>query len=323
MSSFGLSGTNAHLILEEAPAAAPAARRPAEVPASTPLVLSARNPASLRQQAKALLEHLTAHPEQRLADLGFSLATSRAALDRRAVVLAASQVTARHALTALSEGTESPDVVTGTAASDGLTAFLFTGQGAQRAGMGAALYGVHPVFARALDAVCGVLDPLLPGSVPGSLRAVMFAEPGSAGGAALDRTEFTQCALFAFEVALFRLVESWGVVPDVLLGHSVGEIVAAHVAGVLSLGDACVLVAARGRLMQALPSGGAMVAVQATEEEVLPLLTGRVSIAAVNGPRAVVLSGAADDARPRSRRSCRAPGGRSAGCRCRTRSTRR
>ncbi|MEU7024035.1 type I polyketide synthase [Streptomyces sp. NPDC046203] len=290
VSSFGLSGTNAHVIVEQAPAAdaAPAAEPARATAPVVPLVLSAAAEAAMAGQAERLLAHLTEHPEQHLADVGFALATTRPALEHRAAVLADDRDTALRALAALAGGEQDTAVVLGTARSAGRTAFLFSGQGAQRPGMGKQLHQAFPVFAEALDAVCAQLDPRL----GRPLRELMFAEPGSAEAELLNQTQYTQSALFAIEVALFRLVDSWGLRPDYLLGHSVGELAAAHVAGVLSLEDAAALVAARGRLMQALPAGGAMVAVQASEDEVLPLLTGEVSIAAVNGPAAVVVSGA-------------------------------
>ncbi|WP_437044489.1 type I polyketide synthase, partial [Streptomyces angustmyceticus] len=287
VSSFGISGTNAHTIIEEAPATddiTESAAEPLKLPA-VPWVISGRDEAALTAQAHRLLAHLDTFPLD-ASDVGYSLATSREIFDHRAVLLVDDHETAVQGLTALADGRNAAGVVRGDRG-QGRTAFLFTGQGAQRLGMGWELYDTFPVFADAFDAVCACFD----GELESSLRGVVFGEDAEA----LNRTGLTQPALFAVEVALFRLVESFGVRPDFLVGHSVGELVAAHVAGVLSLEDACRLVAARGRLMQALPAGGAMVSLQASEAEVLPLLEGheqQVSIAAVNGPQAVVVSGA-------------------------------
>ncbi|MBM7443063.1 acyl transferase domain-containing protein/D-arabinose 1-dehydrogenase-like Zn-dependent alcohol dehydrogenase/acyl carrier protein [Streptomyces sp. HB132] len=263
VSSFGISGTNAHIILEQAPETADvvvASSLP--VVPLVPWVVSARTAEALVAQ----VERVSAFAADRNpVDVGFSLATSRAVLEHRAVVIGDRTI----------EGS----------VTSGRTAVLFSGQGAQRSGMGRELYGAYPVFADAFDAVCAELDRHL----DQPLREVVFE-----GGELLDQTQFTQAGLFALEVALFRLVSAWGVKPDYLLGHSIGELSAAHVAGVLSLEDAAKLVAARGRLMQALPAGGAMVSLQASEDEVLPLLTDGVDIAALNGPSATVVSGDED-----------------------------
>ncbi|MFF2195171.1 SDR family NAD(P)-dependent oxidoreductase, partial [Streptomyces sp. NPDC058157] len=287
VSSFGISGTNAHVVLEQAPEPEPAAEPAAEPVVAAPVVLpvvpwvvSGRSVEALGAQAGRLVPLVGVDP----VDVGFSLVATRSVFEQRAVVWGGDRGAA---LEALSRGGSAAGVVRG-AVVPGLTGFLFTGQGAQRAGMGRELYAAFPVFAQALDAVCAEIDPEL----GRSLREVMFAEDS----AELDRTEYTQPALFAIEVALFRLVESWGMRPDYLLGHSIGEIAAAHVAGVFSLADAARLVVARGRLMQALPEGGAMVSVRAAEAEVAELVASYedVSIAAVNGPSSVVVSGAAE-----------------------------
>ncbi|WP_055480220.1 type I polyketide synthase [Sphaerimonospora mesophila] len=289
VSSFGISGTNAHVILEQAPVEESAAEEAAsgQTPADGPLVwtLSAGGEEALRAQGERLRVHLDRHPELGAADVAHTLARGRTALQHRAAVVGTDRNELVAGLAALAEGRATSNVVTGSAA-PGTVAFLFSGQGSQRAGMGLELAARFPVFSRVFDEVCAQLD----GHLDRRLREVI-----AEGGGLLDRTVYTQAGLFAVQVALYRLVESWGVRPDVLVGHSIGELAAAHVAGVLSLSDACTLVAARGRLMQDLPAGGAMVAVQADEAEVVPLLGERVSIAAFNGPGSLVVSGDEDE----------------------------
>ncbi|MFI0743266.1 SDR family NAD(P)-dependent oxidoreductase, partial [Streptomyces sp. NPDC021100] len=287
VSSFGISGTNAHVILEQAPDT-PQAEQPAEesdpVPA-VPLIVSARSAEGVRRQAARLREHLLAHPGLRPADVGLSLVTTRSAFLHRAAVIAAGHEDAVEGLSRLADGVPAARTLPPAVAGGGRLAFLFTGQGSQRIGMGRELYATHRVFAEAFDAVCGRMEP--------SLKDVVFGDDQER----LDRTEFAQPALFALEIALFRLLESWGVRPDFVLGHSLGEPAAAHAAGILDLDDACALVAARARLMQAAPDGGSMVAIAASEEEVRQSLLGLerfVSVAAVNGPAATVVSGDRD-----------------------------
>ncbi|HWX45519.1 MAG TPA: type I polyketide synthase, partial [Solirubrobacteraceae bacterium] len=320
VSSFGVSGTNAHAILEQAPALAPpevtsaavspAAPTPAAPVSSTapisptattpaiesisptaaarlgvvPWVVSGRGAAALRAQAVRLGRFVAGDPELRPEDVGLGLA-GRTAFEYRAVLLGEDREQLLAELDALARGEGGGMEVEGVAPEGGCrTAFLFTGQGAQRAGMGSELYEVFPVFRAAFDEVCAHLDPHL----ECHLKEIVLGggQPtGGTPGGLLEDTMYAQPGLFALEVALFRLVRAWGVRPDFLIGHSVGELAAAHVAGVFSLEDACRLVAARGRLMSELPRGGAMVAVGATEGEVLDSLegfAGRVALAAVN-----------------------------------------
>ncbi|MFD5048727.1 type I polyketide synthase [Streptomyces sp. NPDC058382] len=281
VSSFGISGTNAHVILEQ-PATVIRGTVVATPPAVVPWVLSGRTPEALADQAARLLSMTDSADASGTTDIGYSLATTRSGFEHRAVVLATEPTETVRALTALASGAPDNSVESG-AVRVGRTAALFSGQGSQRIGMGRELHGRFPVFAAAFDAVLDAIEA----SSAYSLREVVWGEDVEL----LNDTGFTQPALFAVEVALFRLVESWGVVPDFVAGHSIGEIAAAHVAGVFSLEDACALVVARASLMRALPVGGAMIAVQASEDEVVPLLADGVSIAAVNGPASVVVSG--------------------------------
>ncbi len=307
VSSFGVSGTNAHVVLEEAPRVQGASAAEGEVEvevevdttvaaerlplAITPCLLSGASAEALAGQAQRLLSFVSEAGALDLHGVGCELALRRGSLSHRAVVLAEGPEDLLASLRALERGEIVDGAVSGAVASKGRSAFLFSGQGSQWAGMGRALYEAFPVFANELDLLCGELDPLL----GCSLQQLLFALDGSSeDNSRLDQTQFTQPALFALEVALYRLACSFGLKPDFLIGHSIGELSAAHVAGVFSLADACRLVVGRGRLMGALDGAGGMAAVRASEQEVIQSLTGfedRLSLAAVNAPDAVVVSG--------------------------------
>ncbi|MEU6229194.1 SDR family NAD(P)-dependent oxidoreductase [Streptomyces sp. NPDC047042] len=292
ISAFGVSGTNAHVVIEQGPVpiAEPEPGEASGTGTAVAWIVSGADEAALRAQARRLHAQLTERPGPRLADVAFSLATTRASLRHRAAVVGSDLDGLLGSLAALAEGGDPPTVVRADPAPRGKIAFLYSGQGSQRLGAGRELYTASPVFARALDEVCAHLDPLL----DRPLKQVLFASENTEEAVLLDRTAYTQAALFAIQVALHRLVEHHGLVPDHLLGHSIGEVTAAHLAGVLDLADACRLVAARGRLMQAVGEGGAMAALQAAEQEVRDSLTGlddAVVIAAVNTPGATVISG--------------------------------
>ncbi|MFD9371358.1 SDR family NAD(P)-dependent oxidoreductase, partial [Streptomyces sp. NPDC060020] len=277
VSSFGISGTNAHVVLEQAPTAEsrPVTEAKAPLPFA-PWLLSGHTEAALRAQAGRLLAFVSERAEQpdpagqpqvSLAEVGRSLAEGPALLAHSAAVVAEDRDGVLRALAALAAGEEAPELIAGPPAGrgGGKTAFLFTGQGSQRPGMGRELYETHPVYARTLDEVCAHLDEHLQQNV--SLKSLLFSDEDPTTSP-LHQTMWTQAALFATEVALYRTLEHHGLTPDYLLGHSLGELTAAHISGVLTLGDAALLVAVRGRLMQSAPTGGAMIAIEATETEI-------------------------------------------------------
>nr|WP_301184702.1 type I polyketide synthase [Streptomyces niphimycinicus] len=296
VSSFGASGTNAHLLLEQAP-------EPVEGVTTEPVIspdmravpwpLSARSAEALRGQAAALAERVANCPETPAVEVGWSLATTRSLFEHRAVALGDDRAELLAAVEALASGEPHPGVVLpGSGAATGKTVWLFSGQGSQRQGMGAGLYERFPVFATAFDEVCGLLDSHL----EHPLHCVVFDGVAERPGL-LDHTTYAQAGLFALHIALARLLDSVGVRPDAVIGHSIGEIAAAHVAGVFDLPDACRLVAARATLMGGLPEGGGMVTIAATADELaedLARYDGQVGIAAVNTPGNTVISGPID-----------------------------
>jgi acyl transferase domain-containing protein/acyl carrier protein len=283
VSSFGLSGTNAHVVVEQAaaePTQTPSAERPLHV-----LTVSARSANAVRQLATDY-SRVLAEPSVSAADIAFTANAGRASFAHRAAIVGSGSSELRARLDALASGGAAEGVWQSELAPDASpkVAFLFSGQGAQHAGMGRLLFDTQPTFRRVLTECADRLGvPLLD----------LFYSP-SADATHLDQTAITQPALFAFEYALAELWRSWGIVPGAVLGHSVGEYVAACVAGVLGLDDALMLVRERGRLMQELPAGGAMTAVLAGEDEVARAIARRsraVVIAAVNAPRQVVIAG--------------------------------
>jgi acyl transferase domain-containing protein/SAM-dependent methyltransferase/NAD(P)-dependent dehydrogenase (short-subunit alcohol dehydrogenase family)/acyl carrier protein len=283
VSSFGFSGTNAHVILEEAPEVTDAPGPPART--FHVLGLSARSDPDLRASAGRLAAWLGDHPESDPADFAYSQNTGRSRFEERAAWAYGSIADLRPKLAAFAAGEGDPPLQ-GRGATRPNVAFLFTGQGSQYLGMARGLYEGQPVFRRVLEACAQRLAPLL----PRPLLEVLFED-----GAALGQTEFAQPALFSIEMALVELLRSWGLVPDLVLGHSVGEYAAACTAGVFGLEEGLRLIAGRGRLMQALPAGGAMAAVPCAAERVMPHIAGidRVGLAADNGTQAVISGPAA------------------------------
>ncbi len=299
VSSFGISGTNAHVILEEAPGPVPLGaqadaggdpgasfKQPLQAP--VPLALSAKTEPALQEAASRLITQLKDNPGLDPTDVAFSLTTTRSSFEHRAVAFGESSEELFASLGALADGEPSPNVISARAR-EGKLAYLLTGQGAQRLGMGKELYESDPDFRQSFDSVCKELDRHL--DTP--LQEVLFAK-GKKAKARLDDTTYAQPALFGIEVALHEALAKRGLKPELLAGHSVGEIAAAHISGVLDLPDAARLITARGALMGALPKGGAMAAIEATELELTESIEGKeqeLSIAAINAPTSTVISG--------------------------------
>ncbi len=300
VSSFGYSGTNAHLILEQPPepAGGPGEESgdgdspevaPVGVPAliaPAPLLLSAKSEGALAEQAERLRSHLESNPDLELADVAHSLATTRTSFEHRAVAVGGEREQLLAALSALAGGEEAEGLVRGIARSEQRPVFLFSGHGSQWQGMALDLLEASPAFARHIEACGAALAPHMDDSLEEVLR-----DPGDGW---LDRVERVQPAIFAVSVSLARLWQELGVKPAAVVGHSQGEIAAAHVAGALSLDDAARLAALRSKLIASLTGEGALVSVALGAEELEPRLEpwgDRVEVAALNGPSSTILSG--------------------------------
>ncbi|HEY2084797.1 MAG TPA: SDR family NAD(P)-dependent oxidoreductase, partial [Mycobacterium sp.] len=284
VSSFGISGTNAHVIIEECPAAEPTERAPQ--PPVVPWVVSAKSAAALAAQAARLTESIGARDQLDIADVGWSLA-GRSTFEHRAVVLGRDRGQLLAGLGELADGMPGGSVITGHAAPAGKTVFVFPGQGSQWIGMGVELLDAAPVFATQMNACAEAFAEFVDWSLIDVLR-------GAPGAPNLDRVDVVQPALFAVMVSLAELWRSIGVRPDAVIGHSQGEIAAAYVAGALSLRDAARVVTLRSKLLLALSGRGGMASLACGTDQARELLTpygDRVSIAAINGRSAVVLSG--------------------------------
>ncbi|SOJ55238.1 Phenolphthiocerol synthesis polyketide synthase type I Pks15/1 [Mycobacterium simulans] len=294
VSSFGISGVNAHVIVEEA---AEESLTAGETPVKfgdtsvgvVSWVITAKSAEALSSQGARLVAHLERNSDFRSIDIGLSLASGRAKFHHRAVIIGRNRDQLLNGVRSLATGGNSSSVVRGVSATRPKTAVLFPGEGAQFAGMGSQLYALFPVYAAAFDEVCSIFDQRL----SASLRDVVFAEAGSEAAELLNQPIYEQPALFAVQVALFRLAESWGLRPEFVVGHSLGEVTAAYVAGLWSLPDACLVVAERGRLTQSIPAGGGMLSVEATPGDVTPYLAelSGCAIAAINGPALLTISG--------------------------------
>jgi mycoketide-CoA synthase len=292
ISAFGVSGTNAHMIVEEPPPAEEPSAKAAALPEiPLPVLLSGRSEGALRAQAEALRTHLVSRPGLRLADLAYSLATTRSHFEHRAVVVARDTLALGEQLQALAAGKPAPGTVLGQRNVSGKVAFVFPGHGAQWTGMAMSLLGSSPVFRGQVEACEGALAP----HVDWSLTAVLR---GLAGAPDMDDVDVVQPALFAVTVALAAVWRSIGIEPDAVVGHSLGEIAAAYVAGALSLEDAAKVAALRGQALKQLAGRGAMAAVELPEDELLERLErfgDRLSIAAVNSPATLLVSGPTGD----------------------------
>ncbi|MGI5282728.1 SDR family NAD(P)-dependent oxidoreductase [Nonomuraea polychroma] len=285
VSSFGWGGTNAHVIIEQAPADQDSETAPDQQDANGPVawLLSGKTPQAVRDQAAQLAAHVRAHPQMAITDVAHTLATQRTMHEQRSAVVGQTTEELLAGLDTLAQ--DALPIIQ--APPRGPVTFLFTGQGSQYPGMGRHLYATYPAFAQALDAVLAELDP--------ALESILFAEPDSPQAELLNQTRYTQPALFAYQTALFHLLRSLGITPDYVVGHSLGEISAAHAAGILTLPDAARLVTARAQLMASAPAG-AMISIHASHTEIAETLTGHpdVAIAATNTPTMTVISGNAE-----------------------------